>query len=111
MERFPVRCRLEGEGSGDPKNRGRRKSKPRYVPANARRRVTSCDGGHHTDKVGLGFAPEYDDQVRELGSSTGRLVDNLREFDPYTGIPRMSAIEVSIRRVPPPVRESVARSA
>jgi hypothetical protein len=37
-------------------------------------------------------------KVRAVGSSTGRLVDNLRDFDPYTGIPRMSAIDVSIRK-------------
>ena len=45
-----------------------------------------------------GDAAENDDGFRELGSSTGRLVDNLHDFDPHTGIPRMSAIEVSIRR-------------
>ncbi|MFO0691130.1 MAG: molybdopterin-dependent oxidoreductase [Myxococcota bacterium] len=45
-----------------------------------------------------GDGPENDDKLRELGSSTGRLVDNLRDFDPYTGIPRMSAIDVTIRK-------------
>ncbi|MBY0399095.1 hypothetical protein K2X89_02290, partial [Myxococcota bacterium] len=45
-----------------------------------------------------GDGPESDDKLRELGSSTGRLVDNMRDFDPYTGIPRMSAIDVSIRK-------------
>lgn len=45
-----------------------------------------------------GDAPETDDRIRELGSSTGRLVDNMRDYDPHTGIPRMSAIAVSIRR-------------
>jgi anaerobic selenocysteine-containing dehydrogenase len=43
-------------------------------------------------------ATERAEQIRALGSSTGRLVDNLRDFDPYTGIPRMSAIPVSLRR-------------
>ena len=43
-------------------------------------------------------ANERAEQIRALGSSTGRLVDNLRDFDPYTGIPRMSAIPVSLRR-------------
>ncbi|MEZ4215329.1 MAG: molybdopterin-dependent oxidoreductase [Myxococcota bacterium] len=38
------------------------------------------------------------------GSSTGRLVASDRDFDPYTGIPRMSAIPVSIERVAPAVR-------
>jgi anaerobic selenocysteine-containing dehydrogenase len=41
---------------------------------------------------------ETPERVRSLGSSTGRLVDNERDFDPYTGIPRMSAIPVSLRR-------------
>lgn len=41
---------------------------------------------------------DLDGRLRALGSSTGRLVDNMRDFDPYTGIPRMSAIPVSIRR-------------
>ncbi|MBK7949864.1 MAG: molybdopterin-dependent oxidoreductase [Deltaproteobacteria bacterium] len=45
-----------------------------------------------------GDGPENDDKLRELGSSTGRLIDNLRDFDPYTGIPRMSAIDVTIRK-------------
>jgi len=33
------------------------------------------------------------------GSNTGRLVANDRDYDPYTGIPRMSAIPVSIQRL------------
>jgi len=45
----------------------------------------------------FGDAPEHDEAFREIGSNTGRLVDNERDFDPYTGIPRMSAIPVSIR--------------
>jgi anaerobic selenocysteine-containing dehydrogenase len=47
----------------------------------------------------FGDAPERDAEYREIGSTTGRLVDNTSEFDPYTGIPRMSAIPVSIERV------------
>jgi len=47
---------------------------------------------------------EKDERVRALGSSTGRLVDNLRDFDPHTGIPRMSAIDVSLRRHEPSTR-------
>jgi anaerobic selenocysteine-containing dehydrogenase len=43
-------------------------------------------------------ATERAEQIRALGSSTGRLVDNLRDFDPYTGIPRMSAIPVQVTR-------------
>jgi anaerobic selenocysteine-containing dehydrogenase len=58
-----------------------------------------------------GDGPENDDKFRELGSSTGRLVDNLRDFDPHTGIPRMSAIEVSLRKLPTSELERVARPA
>lgn len=53
--------------------------------------MTHCYGGNAEDG-------EDGEQVRALGSSTGRLVDNMRDFDPHTGIPRMSAIPVSIRR-------------
>ena len=45
----------------------------------------------------FGEAPQHDAAVREIGSNTGRLIDNERDFDPHTGIPRMSAIPVSIR--------------
>ena len=47
----------------------------------------------------FGDAPEHDSAFREIGSNTGRLVSNEREFDPYSGIPRMSAIPVEVRRV------------
>ena len=40
---------------------------------------------------------ETDERIREIGSNTGRLVDNEGVFDPHTGIPRMSAIPVAIR--------------
>ncbi len=46
----------------------------------------------------FGDAPERDAEHRHIGSTTGRLVDKAREYDPYTGIPRMSAIPVSIER-------------
>ncbi|MBW2425246.1 MAG: molybdopterin-dependent oxidoreductase [Deltaproteobacteria bacterium] len=49
----------------------------------------------------FGDAPENDARLREIGSNTGRLVDNASEFDPYTGIPRMSAIPVAIRSARP----------
>ena len=45
---------------------------------------------------GFGDAPERDHEHRLIGSSTARLIDNEREFDPHTGIPRMSALPVSI---------------
>ncbi len=54
--------------------------------------------GDPAEETASGSGPEAGAQVRALGSSTGRLVDNLRDFDPHTGIPRMSAIPVSLRR-------------
>jgi len=47
----------------------------------------------------FGDAPEHDSAIRQIGSNTGRLIDNERDFDPHTGIPRMSAIPVAIERV------------
>ena len=38
-----------------------------------------------------------DARVREIGSNTGRLTSVERDYDPYTGIPRMSAIPVNVR--------------
>ena len=48
----------------------------------------------------FGDVPETEtkDALREIGSNTSRLVDNEDVFDPYTGIPRMSAIPVAIER-------------
>jgi anaerobic selenocysteine-containing dehydrogenase len=46
----------------------------------------------------FGDVPARDGEFRKIGSTTGRLVDTEREFDPWTGIPRMSAIPVSIER-------------
>jgi anaerobic selenocysteine-containing dehydrogenase len=50
----------------------------------------------------FGDAPrdEPEGSVRAIGSNTGRLIDNADVFDPHTGIPRMSAIPVAIRRAP-----------
>ena len=45
-----------------------------------------------------GDAPAHDGAVRDIGSNTGRLIDNESHFDPHTGIPRMSAIPVAIER-------------
>jgi anaerobic selenocysteine-containing dehydrogenase len=50
----------------------------------------------------FGDAPEYDARVREIGSNTGRLVSVDRDFDPHSGMPRMSAIPVNVQRVAPP---------
>lgn len=49
---------------------------------------------------GFGDTPEHDGRFREIGSPTGRLIDNAKDFDPYTGIPRMSAIPVRISSMP-----------
>ncbi len=46
-----------------------------------------------------GDAPEHDAKVREIGSSTNRLVANDRDFDPITGMARQSAIPVNVRPV------------
>ena len=42
---------------------------------------------------------ERDDDVRNFGGNTGRLTDAKKDFDPYTGMPRMSSIPVNIERV------------
>jgi anaerobic selenocysteine-containing dehydrogenase len=55
---------------------------------------------------GFGDAPEFDMQVRHIGSNTGRLTSVDKDFDPHTGIPMMSAIPVNIRPVEEPVAES-----
>lgn len=45
-----------------------------------------------------GLAPGEDDDPRLVGVNTGRLTAADQDFDPYTGIPRMSAIPVRLRR-------------
>lgn len=47
---------------------------------------------------GFGEAPGYDGDVRALGSNTGRLTNSTFDFERYTGMPRMSAIPVGVRR-------------
>ena len=42
--------------------------------------------------------PPRHGELRSIGSCTGRLVASARDYDPYTGIPRMSAIPVSVER-------------
>src|SRR5262245_22960499 len=44
-----------------------------------------------------------DARVREIGSNTGRLSSVERDYDPYTGIPRMSSIPVNVRRYEGPL--------
>jgi anaerobic selenocysteine-containing dehydrogenase len=47
----------------------------------------------------FGDGPEHDSKVQEIGSNTGRLSSVERYYDPYSGIPRMSAIPVNVRKV------------
>jgi anaerobic selenocysteine-containing dehydrogenase len=47
----------------------------------------------------FGDAPEHDARVREIGGNTGRLVSVDRDYDPHSGMPRMSAIPVNVQRV------------
>jgi anaerobic selenocysteine-containing dehydrogenase len=46
----------------------------------------------------FGDAPERDGELRRIGSNTGRLVSVERDYDPYSGIPRMSGIPVAVER-------------
>jgi len=51
--------------------------------------MTHCWGG----------LPGEDDDVIEHGANTGRLTDNEKDFDLYSGLPRMSSIPVNIRLI------------
>jgi len=44
-------------------------------------------------------AAATDDRVREIGSNTNRLIDNLADAQKYSGIPRQSNIPVDVRRL------------
>jgi anaerobic selenocysteine-containing dehydrogenase len=44
----------------------------------------------------FGDAPDRDGDFMKIGSSTGRLMNAALDYDPYSGIPRMSAIPVVI---------------
>ncbi|MGI9324567.1 MAG: molybdopterin-containing oxidoreductase family protein [Pseudomonadales bacterium] len=46
----------------------------------------------------FGDAPEYDEQLFMIGSNTGRLTNTENNYDQRTGMPRMSAIPVNLRR-------------
>ena len=46
----------------------------------------------------FGDAPEHDNQVFFIGSNTGRLTNVEQDYDPRTGMPRMSAIPVNLER-------------
>jgi len=49
----------------------------------------------------FGGAPEQDATVREIGGNTGRLTSVERNYDRFSGLPRMSNIPVRIARVRP----------
>ena len=44
-----------------------------------------------------GAAAGEDDAVDGVGTSTARLIDNARDYDPISGIPLQSAIPVNVR--------------
>lgn len=48
-----------------------------------------------------GDVPELDEKVREIGSTTNRLIPADRDLDAITGLPRMSAIPVRVQPLPP----------
>jgi anaerobic selenocysteine-containing dehydrogenase len=48
-----------------------------------------------------GDVPGRDAEVREIGSTTNRLVSVERDFEPLSGIPRQSAIPVNVRALRP----------
>jgi len=52
---------------------------------------------------GFGDVPAADGRVREIGSNTGRLSSVEHDYDPYTGIPRMSSIPVNVVRYEGPL--------
>ena len=45
----------------------------------------------------FGDAPEHDSKVREIGSSTNRLLRNDVVYEPYSGQPLMSNVPVNVR--------------
>jgi anaerobic selenocysteine-containing dehydrogenase len=49
----------------------------------------------------FGDAPEGESAVREVGSNTGRLTSVERDYDSFSGLPRMSDIPVRVERVAP----------
>ncbi|MBP1685936.1 MAG: hypothetical protein H6Q33_2079 [Deltaproteobacteria bacterium] len=48
----------------------------------------------------FGGDPREEADVRQVGSSTARLIANDHDYDPISGIPRQSAIPVRFRRLP-----------
>jgi len=62
-----------------------------------------------------GDVAEHDEDVRDIGGNTSRLIDVTDEWDPYSGQPVMSNIPVTVRPHAPasaaedPVGAGVAR--
>ena len=54
--------------------------------------MSHCWGGSPAPEAGC------DARVREIGSNTNRLVDNLRHAEKFSGMPRQSTIPVSVRK-------------
>ena len=50
-----------------------------------------------------GDTPEHDHKVRTIGSSTNRLVNLDKHWEPYTGMAWQSAIPVNIKVAAEPV--------
>ena len=55
--------------------------------------MSHCWGGSPDPKA------ESDDKVREIGSNTNRLINNLENAEKYSGMPRQSTIPVAIRKI------------
>jgi hypothetical protein len=46
----------------------------------------------------FGGNPDEDDDPLEAGANTNRLLSMDYDYDPYTGIPRMSAVPVAVEK-------------
>ena len=55
--------------------------------------MSHCWGGSPDPKA------KSDDKVREIGSNTNRLINNLENAEKYSGMPRQSTIPVAIRKI------------
>jgi hypothetical protein len=51
---------------------------------------------------GFGGRPERDHEFREIGSPTGRLLNNTDFADAYVGMPRMSNIPIAVEPLSAP---------
>lgn len=49
----------------------------------------------------FGGIPNDEGQAHKIGSNVNQLIDGGAVFDPYTGMPKMSAIPVALERVVP----------